>query len=92
MKNYSKIYNISDKVVFVTGAGKGIGRALIDSLISKNVYVFALTKSKQDLKDIKNKSNIKIFYGDVSNEGLTCLSVAPCFIDPLREVGKRGLV
>ena len=70
MKNYSKIYNISDKVVFVTGAGKGIGRALIDSLISKNVYVFALTKSKQDLKDIKNKSNIKIFYGDVSNAKL----------------------
>ena len=67
MKNSSKIYNISDKVVFVTGAGKGIGRALIDSLLSKNVYVFALTKSRQDLKDVKNKSNIKIFYGDVSN-------------------------
>ena len=70
MKNSSKIYNISDKVVFVTGAGKGIGRALIDSLLSKNVYVFALTKSRQDLKDVKNKSNIKIFYGDVSNAKL----------------------
>ena len=40
MKNSSKIYNISDKVVFVTGAGKGIGRALIDSLLFKKRLCF----------------------------------------------------
>ena len=57
----------SKKVVFITGAGKGIGRALTDSLLSKGAYVYVLTRSKNTMKDLLKNKNIKIFYGDVSN-------------------------
>jgi NAD(P)-dependent dehydrogenase (short-subunit alcohol dehydrogenase family) len=57
----------SKKVVFITGAGKGIGRALSESLLSKGAFVYALTRSKGSMKDIEKNKNIKIFYGDVSN-------------------------
>ena len=59
--------NFSKKVVFITGAGKGIGRALTDSLLSKGAYVYVLTRSKNTMKDLLINKNIKIFYGDVSN-------------------------
>ena len=59
--------NLLNKVVFITGAGKGIGRTLVESLLSKGVHVYALTKSKNSMTDLKNNNNIKIFYGDVSN-------------------------
>ena len=57
----------SKKVVLITGAGKGIGRALSESLLSKGAFVYALTRSKGSMKDIEKNKNIKIFYGDVSN-------------------------
>lgn len=59
--------NLSNKIVFITGAGKGIGRSLTESLIDKGVYVYALTRSKDTMKGLINKKNIRIFYGDVSN-------------------------
>ena len=69
-QNNIDIYKLINKNVLITGAGKGIGRALVDSLISKNIFIYALTRSKKDLNDLKDKKNIKIFYGDVSNINL----------------------
>ena len=59
--------NFSKKVVFVTGAGRGIGRSLTESLSSKGAYIYALTRSKNTMREFTKKKNIKIFYGDVSN-------------------------
>ena len=56
-----------DKVVLITGAGKGIGRQLAEDLLSKGAFIICLTRSKKDLKDLRNNKNCKIFYGDVSN-------------------------
>jgi NAD(P)-dependent dehydrogenase (short-subunit alcohol dehydrogenase family) len=56
-----------NKIVFVTGAGKGIGKSLISSLLDQGSYIYALTKTKNSLNKFKNNKNIKIFYGDVSD-------------------------
>ena len=69
-QNNIDIYKLINKNVLITGAGKGIGRALVDSLISKNIFIYALTRSKKDLNKLNDKKNIKIFYGDVSNINL----------------------
>jgi len=64
--------NLKNKTIFLTGAGKGIGRDLFDSLLKSGSYVFAITRSKSDLKKLSNfeKKNSTIFYGDVRNFNL----------------------
>ena len=51
----------SKKVVLITGAGKGIGRALSESLLSKGAFVYALTRSKGSMKDIEKIRILKFF-------------------------------
>jgi 3-oxoacyl-[acyl-carrier protein] reductase len=58
---------LKNKTVLLTGAGKGIGRYLVDSLRERGAFVYALTRSHTDLKNLNNKKNLKIFYGDVRN-------------------------
>jgi NAD(P)-dependent dehydrogenase (short-subunit alcohol dehydrogenase family) len=63
---------LDNKIIFLTGAGKGIGRDLFQSFLKSGSYVFALTRSKEDLKKLTNieKKNSTIFYGDVRNSKL----------------------
>ena len=63
---------LSDKIIFLTGAGKGIGRDLYENFLKSGSFVYALTRSKSDLKKISNfeKKNSSIFYGDVRNFNL----------------------
>ena len=56
--------------ILVTGAGKGIGQATTNLLISKGYYVYALIKNKQDNKKFKGFKNIKIINGSVNNLNL----------------------
>jgi len=60
--------NLKNKNVFITGAGKGIGLAITKDCLSNSSHVFALTRSKSDLREFKNNKNISIFYGDVKNK------------------------
>ena len=59
--------NFSKKIVFVSGAGKGIGRSLVISLLRRGAYVYALSRTPKTLDDLKKNKNLKIFYGNVSN-------------------------
>tara|TARA_B100000989_G_scaffold298979_1_gene291599 strand:- start:4742 stop:5488 length:747 start_codon:yes stop_codon:yes gene_type:complete len=62
--------SFTKKNIFVTGAGKGIGKSLVVSLLDKGAYVYALTKSDKTLDDLKKNKNLKIFYGNVNNSKL----------------------
>ena len=60
---------LRNKNIFVTGVGKGIGRDLLHEIIKEGGFVYGITRSKQDIKNIKFK-NSKIYLGDVRNTNL----------------------
>lgn len=45
--------SLQGKTVIVTGAGKGIGRSTVDLLISRGATVAALTRSADDVRELK---------------------------------------
>ena len=54
---------------------------MIKSLLSKGVFVYAITKTKKRMKEFKNNKNIKIFYGDVSDTKL----IKKIFLNSIKE-------
>tara|TARA_Y100000389_G_C17308786_1_gene436863 strand:+ start:116 stop:862 length:747 start_codon:yes stop_codon:yes gene_type:complete len=61
---------LKNKIVLLTGAGKGIGRQILDLLIKEKVTVYAVTRSSKDLKNVKTNLNVHLFYGDITNQKL----------------------
>ena len=61
---------LKGKNILITGAGKGIGLAIVEECLREGAYVFALVKSKQDFKKLKKNKNLKIFHGNVKNTNL----------------------
>ena len=55
------------KNIWVTGAGKGIGFQCVKSLSFSNNKIFALIRSRKDLKKFKNLKNVKVFIGSVNS-------------------------
>ena len=47
--------DLKKKVILLTGAGKGIGREILNLLIKEKVIVYAITRNKNDFKSIKKK-------------------------------------
>ena len=61
-------FDFSGKRILVTGAGRGIGRALVKAIVDAGGEVFALSKSK-DLLDVlaKESDRIHVFQVDLSD-------------------------
>ncbi len=57
------------KNILITGAGKGIGYECVKALSNdKKVLIFALMRSKSDLKKFDKIKNVISFTGDVNNQ------------------------
>ena len=61
---------LQDKAILVTGAGKGIGLSVIEEALNEGAFVYAITRSKKDIKSLKKFYNTKVYFGDVSNTKL----------------------
>tara|TARA_Y100000590_G_scaffold461376_1_gene622787 strand:- start:1544 stop:2269 length:726 start_codon:yes stop_codon:yes gene_type:complete len=59
---------LKNKNILITGAGKGIGLSSVIDCLNNGANVYALTRSKNDLKNLKKYKNLYIFYGDVRNQ------------------------
>ena len=61
---------LNNKNILVTGAGKGIGLSIVKEAVDEGAFVYALTRSKKDIKELKKIHNTKLYFGDVSNSQL----------------------
>lgn len=59
--------DISNKVVVITGASKGLGRELAIQLARENVKLALIARSEKELKELKTE-NSDYFVCDVTNE------------------------
>lgn len=62
------ILELKNKIVLLTGAGKGIGKQILNLLIKENAIVYAITRKKKDFSNIKKKRNVYLFEGDVRDK------------------------
>lgn len=51
----------------MTGAGKGLGRAILDAFLQEGAYVYANDREKDSLEDYRENPNVHILYFDVSD-------------------------
>ena len=60
---------VKEKTIAVTGVGKGIGRACVEFLLEQGANVITLTRSEDDVLDLKKvfkDQNFLVFQGDVT--------------------------
>ena len=88
--------NLENKVVFITGASSGIGKATALMLLGKGAKVFDFSRTHQLADEVSN-SNLKSFKGNVCVESEVISGFAACLetfgtIDVLLNNAGLGLV
>ncbi len=58
---------LKNKNILVTGVGKGLGKDMAENFVNSGAFVYGITRSKSDIKKLKNHKNLKVFLGDVRN-------------------------
>ena len=64
-------FDFKNKNIVLTGAGKGIGKSILEQLYKSGANISIITRSLSDSNKIKKKFNLKrvtVFCGDVSDE------------------------
>ena len=71
---------LKNKIILLTGVGKGIGLSILEKVILEGAFVYGITRSKKDIEKIKF-SNCKIFTGNVTNSKLIEKIFKQSFLD-----------
>jgi NAD(P)-dependent dehydrogenase (short-subunit alcohol dehydrogenase family) len=61
--------NLQYKNILITGAGSGLGKAIVDELAAEDVVISIIGRNKEKLALVK-KPNVHVICGDVTNEFL----------------------
>ena len=74
MGKFLKDINLKNKIVVVTGATKGIGRATTIALHQVGANIVAIGRNQSELNTLKKKlkTKIKTFSCDVNDSHATC--------------------
>ena len=69
---FLKNYNLKNKTAFVTGAGKGLGKACAIALAEAGANLIIISRTKKDLDEVsrvikKLKSKCKSYVCDITN-------------------------
>ena len=69
---YLKNYNLKNKTAFVTGAGKGLGRACAIALAQAGANLVIISRTQKDLNEVskkikKLKTKCKSYVCDITN-------------------------
>lgn len=51
--------------VIITGVGKGLGKDMLNYFLEKNIFVYGITRSANDLKALPKNKNFKAYISDV---------------------------
>ena len=62
------MFDLTNKTILLTGAGKGIGKDILEKLQEYNLIIYAIVKSKNDIKKITPNKNLYIINGDITNK------------------------
>ncbi len=79
---------LSGKVALVTGAGKGIGKAIVDSFLEEGAKVYAVTKTINSLSEYSSNELLIPCYLDVTNQE----AVKELFIKIKKEENKLDIL
>lgn len=73
--------SIEGKVVFITGAGSGIGRSTTLKLLTAGARVFGMNRTEAKLEELEAEAasdNLEVFRGDVRSEADIRAAFAAC--------------
>ena len=59
---------LENKIILITGAGKGIGKEILNKLLKEKNVIYAVTRSIKDFKKIKKRKNLFLLYGDITKK------------------------
>ena len=84
--------NFMNKVVVITGAGSGMGRAMLEEFSNEGAYVIAIGRTASKLQDaishLKNKDHADFAVVDIGNEQ----QVAQCILEIENKYGKIDIL